>query len=148
MLLRCNSYSFASLLLWDKRDALIYSTWCCGHRGPSISKHNLFSNKISINKNKQIYLKSATKLCSITTAAPPARSKPNSQSPATITNVFLHLILHTNFVHEEIKVTVNISRNNYVLTFWKLIYIVFSAIHLSCSPKTEEVFAVRTLTLR
>ena len=74
LLLRCNSYSFASLLLWDKRDALIYSTWCCGHRGPSISKHNLFSNKISINKNKQIYLKSATKLCSITTAAPPARS--------------------------------------------------------------------------
>lgn len=45
-------------------------------------------------------------------------------------------------------ITVNISRNNYVLTFWKLIYIVFSAIHLSCSPKMEEVFAVRTLSLQ
>ena len=45
-------------------------------------------------------------------------------------------------------IAVNISRNNYVLTFWKLIYIVFSAIHLSCSPKMEEVFAVRTLSLQ
>ena len=43
-----------------------------------------------------------------------------------------HLILHTNFIHEEIEVTVNVSADNKAFAVWEIVCMVL--IHVPESP--------------
>ena len=43
-----------------------------------------------------------------------------------------HLILHTNFIHEEIEVPMNVATDNKAFAVWKIVYMIL--IHVPESP--------------
>ena len=56
-----------------------------------------------------------------------------------------HLILHTNFIHEEIEVTVNVSADNKAFAAWEIVCMVL--IHVPESPNKGVKCLVRVSQL-
>ena len=66
------------------------------------------------------------------------------KSKSTVSSYYhksiFHSVLHTHFIHEKIKIPVNISRNDYGFAFRKFIYVIVCIIHAVCFPNMDEVF--------
>ena len=68
------------------------------------------------------------------------------KSKSTVSSYYhksiFHSVLHTHFIHEKIKIPVNISRNDYGFAFRKFIYVIVCIIHAVCFPNMGVVFPV------